>query len=242
MIEKFKNLDPKESPLKARIMAGLDTALGIQNDADELIKGEVLYHLKHCELRKEVQGIYTPAFQFKRNFHWMEPTSDLGCLSQPSFPLQQQMSLFTSHLWRPGPYLYPLSLMIDKGHTNRLHKFDSNFFCTHHMGIGAAVHMSSFTDPVDLWMKRCGVIEQECQHTFNSEFIAAARNSRVTPDIIFRNSISALCSMHSRPRMLQVLNLNSRERSVFEASVPWIIRQNPNSFPFMLPAHVTDEK
>lgn len=239
MLEKFTHLDSTTHPLKAKIMAGMGTALGIQNDADEIIKGEVLYHLKHCEIKAGVSGIYTPAFQFKRNFHWLEDTKDLGCISQPSFPLQSDMSEFTSKLWRPGPYLYPLSTMIGLGHTNRKHEFETNFYCGHHMGIGAAVHISSFADPVELWMKRCGVIEQSCANVFSPEFIAAARNGRVTPDMIFRSAFQPLCYISQRGNAFHVLSLPYPQRGVFEEAVPWVVRHNPDSFPFMLPANVT---
>ena len=41
MVEKFLKLDGTAHPLKAKIMAGLGNALGIQNDADEIITGQV---------------------------------------------------------------------------------------------------------------------------------------------------------------------------------------------------------
>ncbi len=106
--------------------------------------------MKYCEIKKEVNGIYTPAIQFKRNLHWLEPTRDLQCITQPSFPIHSQISFFRSYLWRPGPYLYPLSMMLQLGHTNRQHDFKSDFYCRHHMGIGAAVHISSAVDPVGI--------------------------------------------------------------------------------------------
>mmetsp|Transcript_423 Transcript_423/g.439 ORF Transcript_423/g.439 Transcript_423/m.439 type:complete len:492 (+) Transcript_423:120-1595(+) len=239
MVEKFLSLDESVYPLKARVMRGLKEALGIQNDADEIIKGEVLFHLKHCELKKGVSGIYTPSFHFKRNFHWMEESHDLGCLAQPSFPLQADMHTFTSRLWRPGPYLYPLSLMLGIRSTNRKHTFETKFYCHHHMGLGAAVHISSVADPVDLWMKRCGVIEQDCTGTLSREFIAAARNSQVTPDMIFKSASGPLCSLPKKDRMLFVPNLRYPHRQVFEDAVPWIVRSNPETFPFMLPMNAT---
>ncbi len=89
------------------------------------------------------------------------------------------------------------------------------------MGVGAAVHMSSFADPVDLWMKRCGVIEQTCSNVFSSEFIAAARNGRVTPDIIFKNAFQPLCYIHNRGNAFSVLSSPYPQRAVFEEAVPW---------------------
>ena len=132
-----------------------------------------------------------------------------------------------------------LSTLLFVSHTNRKHDFETNFYCRHHMGVGAAVHVSSVMDPVDLWMKRCGVIEQSCSGLFSSDFVTAARNGRVTPDMIFKNSFQPLCYALNKGNLLSVLSLPYPHRAVFENAVPWVVRGNPDVFPFMLPANVS---
>ena len=35
------------------------------------------------------------------------------------------------------------------------HNYTSHF-CSHHMGLGAATHLSATNDPVEYWLKACG--------------------------------------------------------------------------------------
>ena len=80
MVKRFVRLDQQKSPLKEFIMSNIDTALGIQNDADELFTGETLNYLRHCVLKPGVQAVLAPAIAFKKNYHWLQHTSDMQCL------------------------------------------------------------------------------------------------------------------------------------------------------------------
>jgi hypothetical protein len=40
--------------------------------------------------------------------------------------------------------------------------------------------------------------------------------------------------------MFQISTLPSQYRHIFDEAVPWIVRYNPNSFPFMVPNNVTN--
>lgn len=79
MISRFIALNATENALKMKIMSNMNMAFGIQNDADEIISGDTLHHFKHCEVKAELAAreIYTPAVVYKRNFYWVEQTSDM---------------------------------------------------------------------------------------------------------------------------------------------------------------------
>jgi hypothetical protein len=79
MISRFIALNASQNALKMKIMSNTSMAFGIQNDADEIISRDTLSHFKHCEVKSELAAreIYTPAVVFKRNFYWVEQTSDM---------------------------------------------------------------------------------------------------------------------------------------------------------------------
>jgi hypothetical protein len=76
MIKKFINLNTSD-PLKQLVMDNIDDVYATQNDADEIITRKAFIHIKNCEIRKNVRNIYFPSFSFKRNYYWLEPTSDM---------------------------------------------------------------------------------------------------------------------------------------------------------------------
>ena len=45
----------------------------------------------------------------------------------------------------------------------------------------------------------------------------------------------------NKKTLVNVRDFKYPERKVLEDSVPWIVRQNPDSFPFLLPANVSSE-
>jgi len=130
-------------------------------------------------------------------------------------------------------------MMLDARNTLR-DDFTDNFQCKYHMGIGAAVHLSSVTDPVEGWLKRCGVIEQDCSSALTTDFLNAGRNGSITPTQIFITSTKVAC-YNIRHDNAYVPNLIESARIVVEQSVPWIIRQNPNSFPFLIPEKTSND-
>ena len=184
-----------------------------------------------------MKGIYTPSFVFKRSLHWMEPTVDMRCLHDKE---SSSNPLLKSYLWRPGPYVWPLHMMLSTKSTLR-GNFEKDFQCIHHMGLSAAVHMSSISDPVESWMKRCGVIEQTCDNALTDKLVIAAKNGLVTPELIYRTSLDVFCSQSRRQNML-VPQMDPEFKVTVENSYPWIVKQNPNSFPFLLPGYVTDKR
>lgn len=240
MVRKFKEL--QGNALKDSVMQSNRSVYGIQNDGDEIISGKVLKHLKHCELKSEVTGIYTPSFVFKRNFHFMERTSDLACVVDASLT-KDANEVLSRFLWRPGPYLWPLATILATGSTMQEKTFvrgqlDSRLYCQHHMGIGAAVHMSSVLDPVEVWLKQCGVIELDCQGALSPAFIQKCRSRSVSPKDILSTALQLVCD-HRFKNYVNILSLPAEARAVLTEAVPWVVRMNPDSFPFLLPGNGT---
>jgi hypothetical protein len=144
IIRHFKAIDKSHPNYKLKsslVEAALKgRALGIQNDADEMILRHALAHLAKCQFRMNVTfPIYTPCVAFKKNFHYLQ--SNLGgeyCLIGPgSYP-----EVLKSFLWGQGPRLWPLKRMLDEGNTLRhlgrnvpgdRHK---RIHCRSHSGIG----------------------------------------------------------------------------------------------------------
>lgn len=79
------NNDMKLKELTLQSAESGPLALAIQNDADEMVLGDTLYHVKHCELKKNMEyPLYAPCLAFKKNFHWLQ---GLIQYDAPTFPL-----------------------------------------------------------------------------------------------------------------------------------------------------------
>jgi hypothetical protein len=77
MILKFNDIFPynitnKNSALKSLLIDNINNTWAIQNDADEIITGNTLYHIRNCEIKESIESIYMPCLSFKRNFHWLQ--------------------------------------------------------------------------------------------------------------------------------------------------------------------------
>jgi hypothetical protein len=62
------------------------------------------------------------------------------------------------------------------------------------MGLSAAIHLSSVADPVEYLMKRCGVIEQRPENVLSFSFLTAAKQGRVTAELIARETLQPWCN------------------------------------------------
>jgi hypothetical protein len=76
-------------------VVSIDHDVGRFIDADEIPGAAALTHLQHCQWRSltPYDAVFLPALAFKKNFHWLQTTKDLGCLGE-SDGLQ-------FHSWRP---------------------------------------------------------------------------------------------------------------------------------------------
>jgi Glycosyltransferase family 17 len=229
--EMVRRFNRTNHPLKVALLTKLDDAYAIQNDGDELVTSDVLNHLRHCEIAKGVQSIYAPCTSFKKNFHWLQRTFDLGCLKGPD--IDKDTSALKGFLWKPAPFFWPLRYILERGDTAR---GDVKNVCEHHMGLGAASHMSSVAEPVEYWLKRGGVCEQTFSGALAAEVVKAARKGAVTPELIYRHAIQPWCGRGASKNAVHVDTLSKKVRDIIEMSIPRIARMYPERYPFMFPS------
>jgi len=256
MMKKFTQLNDETHPVKKKIFDAMALAsanaaskghenlmpLGLQNDADELATGTSLLHLRRCEIKREVKGIYLPSFSFKKNFHWLQATMDTH-LEGPSFsaePNNNASILVQMYMWRPAPYAWPLDVLVKAQTTLRGEWKPDKFWEKHHMGIGSGYHISSVAEPVEYWMKRGGVIEQrEGPPSLPKAIIRAGQTSSFTPELIFRHTIHPWCPQGahgvSTYESMHVHSLSQEAQSFVYSSLPRLVREQPDRYPFLLP-------
>ena len=210
-------------------------ALGIQNDGDEIISGAVLQHLKYCSTRPQVNQIYTPCTSYKSNFNWLQHTHDMTCFtSAHGDDSGKRLDAELRHfLWREGPYVWPLGEMIAS--ESLLRRNVSDNACQHHMGLGAAVHLSAIIDPVEVWIKSCSTVENrgQCAESVSPALLAAGKPGEITPQIIYDSTIFPWCNR--KFRAAHVDELTGAARASLQSTQPWFLKHNRPSFPFMFP-------
>ena len=237
---------------------------GIQADGDEFPTAEVIHHMKHCVIKSNIESIYLPCFSMKSNLYWLQKTYDMEnfMLNQNDFDVihsgkckERNMNNnndagtnkkdcenilikkeLNSFLWRLGPYLVSWSYIIKNKHLGR-RILTNTTPPLHHTGYGSALHMSAFIDPAEYWLKLCGTIENyyACTHKFmNSKLLIAGQSQVITKEIVYQSTIYPWCHKNNKAIHIQSLTLLSQQ-SMLNA-IPWIIQNNPSSFPFILPS------
>lgn len=238
MIRKFKAIDPTKHPLKQQFIDNFYNKsnaqiLGLQNDGDEIITKKTLSHLKFCEIRPNIPSIYAPCFSFKNNLYWVQRTYDMNCLSSndvTDIDLKRELNQF---IWRDGPHIWPIDTMLNNNHVLR-YNYSKNF-CQHHMGYGAAIHLSAILDPVEVWMKSCGTVENQeiCEDVLTKEIILAGKVGQITKDMIFKATLHPWCHKLNYCKHIDTLSLGARR--YINDSIPWVFKSNQRSFPFIFP-------
>jgi len=218
--------------LLVKIKAGIDdgTALGLQNDADEIPTAIVLKHLRHCEIKPHFEFIYLPCISYKKNYYWLQTTFDLGCLSGPD--VTPETESVKHYLWRPAPWVWPLQTILQEENTLRHYKTDGHE-CKTHMGLGAASHMSSGAEPVEYWHKRGGVNEQSFKGAVSNELVEAGKIGKITPELIFHVTIHPWCRAENPSKHISALP--KEVQTIMWNSVPRLIRAYPERYPFFVP-------
>ena len=255
----------KESIMEALQKHGSGSVYGIQNDGDEIMTRKGLTHVKYCELRGDVASIYAPSFSFKNNFHWLQTTSDMKNWGKdirptsglrkrnrrdvaPSWDLDGKTAWYTDRtrstlngfLWKSGPFLWPLQYFLDgnhgKGSVLRAN-FTSNEHSQHHLGYGAAFHMSAVSEPAEVWLKACGTVENVdvCWRSINPALIEAGKRGEITPAMVYESSIKPWCSHKHHTVHIDSAEVNPAVKAIIMRSIPRVIRDNPGYFPFMYP-------
>ena len=194
---------------------------------------QVLRHLRHCELRPDVRGVLAPAFQFKRSFSWLEPLRDPARVHDATVDIRVAEEL-SEFVWRRGPYLFPLTDMLAHGTVLRGQRFAPPSSWRHHMGLGAAVHLSSVLDPVEILLKQCAVNDLDCSVAVSRDILEKAAKAQVTEADIVAAMLTSVCGKKFRT-YVNVGSLSSAARRRLWEAMPWVVRANPHSFPFLLP-------
>lgn len=240
--ERLHHLYTLYKRLQKKILSNMDVALAVQSDGDELPLVEPMAHLRHCELDAEVVSVHLPCFHYKRNFLWLQRNYGMSCFQGADDEDRQLERFLKRFLWRTAPYVWPLRTVLDTVHTMRLNFTKS--YCYHHMGLGAAVHMSAFNDPIETWMKGCGAVEERgaCKNVIASEIIAAGKLSKITASMIFKSTVSPWCQHHDYSVHKDAISLNLghvdeelrlKAIELLDKSLPWIVKQYPQNFPFL---------
>ena len=244
--------------LKGTLMAHIKSGgqvFAIQNDGDEFVNGKVLRHLRSCALHSEVKSVFTPCFGFKNNYNWLQTTFDMRHFTSGQKStrdivdvykylqtavfgrfvgksLQMELNQF---IWRLGPFLWPLQTVMDADSMLR-RNFTQDRFFSHHMGYGAATHMSAVNEPVELWYKACGTVEMvgTCERSVPLRLRQAAAIGNVTAKLVYDSTVFPWC--HRWNKVVHVSTLSKRARRVVLDSIPWVVRNNPTAFPFMVPS------
>lgn len=231
--------------LRNIILAGRnDGALMIQADADEIATRKALAHLKYCNGKEEEKfPIFLPATMYRTNIHWLAMVGDIkqcknfeavmdesggystgaagGIMNRTSnSPLAQS-------LWITGPRLWPVANIFRAVHTLRL---TSKFICNNHMGISAAVHLSSIVEPAEIIMKESSVIEGS-NSDVTTVFIKTAAEKSLTSSQIFKEFVRPRCGGR-----MHVSRVSEAERAVLENSLPIALKMHPDRYPFIAPA------
>ena len=130
---------------KAGTLLSSQAPLALQNDGDEFCTGPALYHLKHCELRNRHFPILVPAYSYRRNIVSIHGNGEKDL--QVTAP---DDSFLTDFVYSAGPKVHLLFEFLLFNSTMR-----SESPVTHdvHLGLGAAMHMSSVLEPGEMWYK-----------------------------------------------------------------------------------------
>ena len=249
----YFNTNEKIDKYKAMISTNYKSILAIQNDCDEMITSKVLYHLKHCQIKPQVESIYTPSFGFKHNFNWAIKSNDMECFNSVNNDDKLLEPYLKQFLWSKGPVVWPLKSMIDNESNLRRIKKDKH--CNDHIGFGAAIHMSSSTDPIESWLKHCSTIESRDQCLkFPSIFVSFLKSGNLTSELIYKSSVRPFCSrknyiihknsiQYHRHRLKGLAWISENDDSItrknaihlINDTIPNIIKLYPSLFPFLSP-------
>ena len=193
-----------------------------------------MLHLKFCSLKSNVTAVAMQALSFKSNFQWLQTTYDLTSLQGGN--IDGDTEELKNYLWRPGPFLWPLQTFLSRKSTLRGEfKVSGNSVDQFHMGLGAATHMSQVAEPGERIMKLFGVIEQTT--ALPKTLLYSAKKGHLTASKLIKATIDPWCgSPDGRYISVHTSSLKSnRSRSIVWEAIPWIVRLNPQSFPFLLP-------
>lgn len=205
--------------------------LAIQNDGDEIITGEALHHLKHCELNSYNFPLYSPCVSYKHNVNYVFDETPMNLTLTPEDPDELLL-----HQIAAGPQVDLLYKFIVFNDTFRHAQNRPDF----HMGLGAAVHLSSIQEPLELWLKALstqhGMENNDINLYFPDNLIdAIQKKNEQDSKTILRNifQIDRLCNMSTSAVAVSSLDITSRH--LLFNSLPSVLRKYPYRYPFIIP-------
>eukprot|EP00440_Ansanella_granifera_P074133 gb/GFBE01080445.1/.p1 GENE.gb/GFBE01080445.1/~~gb/GFBE01080445.1/.p1 ORF type:complete len:422 (+),score=59.54 gb/GFBE01080445.1/:1-1266(+) len=217
------------------VQDGLDEAIILQHDEDELISREALWQLKHCELLSNLKqaAIHIPSTSHKLSMHWtVRSEHSKACLrtsgGDSSANDLQRVS------WRPVNVALLESVMcgrtmhqLESDGTNFLRRHQPCSYPSNHMGLGTGIHMSSTAEPGLMWLKDYSVIEAEIERGFPAFLVEAGKNGRITPSDLVDFVHTRLCGRHLNWKghdLVHVSSLSASSQSIIEDHQPWAIK------------------
>ena len=173
-------------------LRGQGDTLAIQNDGDEMMSASAAYHIKMCE-PKMAPPYYVPCTGYKLNAEWAQHTIDrqeLGILwaSEGLLPSGE----LGGYLMAPGPVVQSLSRALETGALDRWYLTAA----APQLGPGAAVHLSSPSEPVGTWLKATGAVESRDRFAaVDPRVLEAARNRSASARHVGDGARGMVCVM-----------------------------------------------
>lgn len=192
---------------------------------------QALHHFKYCELRKEVEEVYFPAISFKSNFNWLQTNNKFKCLIGSN--IDKESEELKGYLWKQGPVIWPLKVVVIEKSTLR-YEHDEKL-CLHHMGLGAAIHMSSVSDPAEYLCKLSSVLEPSTD--IPKELIKLIAEKKLNLKSLIELTFLPWCHRNHAAVHVRRLRHDSSRLLVLQ-SIPWIVREYPLRYPFLLPTQI----
>jgi hypothetical protein len=198
--------------------------LFLQNDADEIPLRETIAHLRHCEANKISGPIVIPATMYRTNTHWLAQLGDWNqCKNKP--PLNVSTGLHDA-VWITGPRAWPAGQVFRHRETMRLRQRTN---CANHMGIGAAIHLSSIAEPGEVLLKEASVIEGSVKD-ISRDFIEKAASGNLMATDVYKELVVPRCG-----GKLHISRLSPDEQNFIEKHLPKALLLYPDRYPFLVP-------
>ena len=106
--------------------------------------------------------------------------------------------------------------------------------CQHHLGLGAAVHLSSPGEPALSLFKHYGVIESTAKSAISPTLFRALKQGNVNPSVLFKEVVHPWCRRKNAAKHVHLLS--QHEQDIILRSIPGVVKANPGRYPFLYPA------
>jgi hypothetical protein len=191
---------------KTRILEG--GPLAIQSDGDEIMTSRASLHLKHCALRRDTFPIYAPCYSYKHNVHTLQSERFLHLITDEDYdmanpsPKQEKLTAastvdnkdssiadtkdYLHYLNNIAPMVDMLYSFVSANSTLRIQRMQLDV----HLGIGAALHLSSVAEPGEVWCKagstHHGLENRDMNKVMSKWFIEKGKRREINVDDIYR--------------------------------------------------------